>query len=819
MSLPFTPLLSFLMLPDVLTRWPRTATLLRHLEHWSATGAVSPVGLQRAQALIGARPADRDWLSMARLLMLWLGALLAATGVVCLIAANWPAMGKMARLGSIQGLLVITVAAAVALRRHPTTFHTLLWLASALLGGLLALVGQIYQTGAHAWQWFAVWAALMLPWTLASRSAVLWLTWAVVVNLALMMGLQLRSGGWWSVPALTLVQHATIMTALNLAMGAAWLLAGRRLPWMAAPTGPRLLALTALGWITITLLERILSGSSSTATVWAWVAWLATAATLWLAYRLERRDLSLPAMVILAAIGVITTTVIETLSLRDHNVLVLLGLAILVALLASAGVAVLRKLAARDARRAAALAPTPTPVQPMATDTLAPDAAADIPTPEALWERLTREGITHAVAAADSGSSSNAAPSGVPPSGVPPSGMPPSGMPPSNVPLVQSPTGGDTVSAPRYDTSPHTEAFHTSNATGAAALVALPGIHNTTDATPLALRALLAGAAWLSALLLGAAAAGVLSLFGTNERALLPIAALLCALAVTGVRAYPAGFLHQMATAGGLAGIGLALIAIEAWFDLALNNTQAEWMMWLVGVVLALGMYRLTPGAALLRLGCGLYVALAVAFVEVPGPNLPALRTLILAAGASALWLAAGTAPWPAWRNPRPTIARPGLLPLAWAFIGGAMGCAFWLTAVSGTLLASEPDTPISQASLFLIALLPALTAAVLLNNPADDRPRGLALGLPLLLAALCLALLPAPGVALGLTWLVLGAGMARATLLVAGTATLLVSLSMHYYQLDVTLLEKALRLSAAGGMLLLLSGLLSRSAPAGSQP
>ena len=41
-------------------------------------------------------------------------------------------------------------------------------LAAALLtGGLLALIGQTYQTGADTFELFATWAALILPWVLA----------------------------------------------------------------------------------------------------------------------------------------------------------------------------------------------------------------------------------------------------------------------------------------------------------------------------------------------------------------------------------------------------------------------------------------------------------------------------------------------------------------------------------------------------------------------------------------------------------------------------------------------------------------------------
>ncbi len=41
-------------------------------------------------------------------------------------------------------------------------------------GALLALIGQIYQTGADIWQLFAIWVALIIPWVVISGSNACW---------------------------------------------------------------------------------------------------------------------------------------------------------------------------------------------------------------------------------------------------------------------------------------------------------------------------------------------------------------------------------------------------------------------------------------------------------------------------------------------------------------------------------------------------------------------------------------------------------------------------------------------------------------------
>ena len=49
--------------------------------------------------------------------------------------------------------------------------------AALLVGALLALVGQTYQTGADTFELFAVCAAAILPWVLVACFPTLWVLW------------------------------------------------------------------------------------------------------------------------------------------------------------------------------------------------------------------------------------------------------------------------------------------------------------------------------------------------------------------------------------------------------------------------------------------------------------------------------------------------------------------------------------------------------------------------------------------------------------------------------------------------------------------
>lgn len=108
-----------------------------------------------------------------------LAALLLGAGLIFWVAANWQAQTRQFKFLLIQALLLASVLGALAWPRGRTA---LLLLATLALGGLLAFIGQTYQTGADPWQLFAAWAALALLWVAAARSDALWALWVLIVG-------------------------------------------------------------------------------------------------------------------------------------------------------------------------------------------------------------------------------------------------------------------------------------------------------------------------------------------------------------------------------------------------------------------------------------------------------------------------------------------------------------------------------------------------------------------------------------------------------------------------------------------------------------
>lgn len=97
-------------------------------------------------------------------------------------AYNWSAMGKFFKLGLIEAGVAVCVVSAYWLGLSKLTGKVLLLSASVLLGVLMAVYGQTYQTGADAFELFVGWAALIFGWVVVSEFAALWFFWLILVN-------------------------------------------------------------------------------------------------------------------------------------------------------------------------------------------------------------------------------------------------------------------------------------------------------------------------------------------------------------------------------------------------------------------------------------------------------------------------------------------------------------------------------------------------------------------------------------------------------------------------------------------------------------
>ncbi len=166
------------------------------LLHWAEQQQLSAQQLKQTPLPLHA--SVTDWLDLANKLLLFVAGLLLFAAVVFFFAYNWPLMHHLSKLALAGSAVLVTGAVAMLSAADSVLQRAALFSCSLLTGALLALIGQIYQTGADIWQLFAAWAALITPLVLLSKSRASYLLWFVLMELSLWRYLDTSSLFWLS---------------------------------------------------------------------------------------------------------------------------------------------------------------------------------------------------------------------------------------------------------------------------------------------------------------------------------------------------------------------------------------------------------------------------------------------------------------------------------------------------------------------------------------------------------------------------------------------------------------------------------------------
>jgi uncharacterized membrane protein len=198
-------------------------------------GVLSPAALERASRLAVATPEPAAWRRFLSTVLLGFGSLLVLSGVIYFFAYNWQALHRFGKLGLVLAAITGACIAAWRLGEGLSGQFALLF-AAVLVGPLLAIYGQAYQTGADPYGLFLGWSVLILPWVVLARFAPSWLLLLLLVDTSLVLYWEQAVGG--NVPWLLLT-----LAGVN---GAAWVahewLARRGLAWLQGRWLPRVLA-------------------------------------------------------------------------------------------------------------------------------------------------------------------------------------------------------------------------------------------------------------------------------------------------------------------------------------------------------------------------------------------------------------------------------------------------------------------------------------------------------------------------------------------------------------------------------------------------
>ncbi len=278
--------------------------------------------------------ADNPEAGRARNIAALVSGALIAFGIICWIAANWASLHRLTKIGLVGStLFVAALVAAVAPRiRIPA-----LIVATATTGGLLALIGQIYPSGADAWQLFFYWMLLSLPFALAARHDAIWSLWTIIAITAIQLWnvqegrLDSEAFGDWA-PAWALsIFLAIVLTPTT---------------WTERLLGPtrwafRIAVIAAAGLVLTTAIIGSFGNQDSMVLAALALLALAVLALIWL----RPRDLGLVALVLLAFDILLIWRVAELIAPTSTGIDSLFLISLLAIGVIGASVVILRRIA------------------------------------------------------------------------------------------------------------------------------------------------------------------------------------------------------------------------------------------------------------------------------------------------------------------------------------------------------------------------------------------------------------------------------------------------------------------------------------------
>ena len=252
-------------------------TLRKQIINLIEQGKIPADKIDAALSTVKITPAPNDWRAFLDAILLWLGGLALAFSAVFFIAYNWDDIGRFAKFGMVEVLIVLAVGSYWKLGENKTIGKVSLLVATVFLGVLLALYGQTYQTGADTWQLFFTWALLMLPWAIVSRFPAIWIVWVVLINLSIVLYHQTFRDTLW------------LIFAFNTITLIIWEYLALRWHWLSERWGARLLATGSgipITWLCMTAIFEYQDGNAISGLVW--VAWLGA---MYYAYQKIKPDL------------------------------------------------------------------------------------------------------------------------------------------------------------------------------------------------------------------------------------------------------------------------------------------------------------------------------------------------------------------------------------------------------------------------------------------------------------------------------------------------------------------------------------------------
>ncbi|WP_421810391.1 DUF2157 domain-containing protein [Flagellimonas sp.] len=171
--------------------------IISRCSNWSEKGV--------SKTLTDAVYADKSsWLAFLRLLFLGIGVSFTVAGIIFFFAYNWADLNKFVKLGLMEGLVLLVSLGALFFKTNPLIKKILLTAAAVLIGASLAVFGQVYQTGANAYDFFLAWVLFITLWVVISRFAPFWIIYIALINTTVFLYADQVAKDWSEIFVLTL---------------------------------------------------------------------------------------------------------------------------------------------------------------------------------------------------------------------------------------------------------------------------------------------------------------------------------------------------------------------------------------------------------------------------------------------------------------------------------------------------------------------------------------------------------------------------------------------------------------------------------------
>jgi uncharacterized membrane protein len=245
-----------------------------------------------------------DWHWLLRMLFLALGFGFLASGILFFFAYNWADIPKFGKIG----IAALGVATPVVLSLLPNLSEllrkSLLTTGAFLVGPLFGVLGQIYQTGANAYDLFFAWTLFIVVWALVVDFAPLWLLFVGLLNISIGLYAE-QVAGSWDFPFTYMV-----LFAVN---GLAAVLTHLVPYWKLRPPYPswltKVFALAAVGCATVACFTAIMEEGSRVAGLYVLIVAVVFGLTRW--YAIKHQKLFYPVIMAFSLITIGTAVIIQ----------------------------------------------------------------------------------------------------------------------------------------------------------------------------------------------------------------------------------------------------------------------------------------------------------------------------------------------------------------------------------------------------------------------------------------------------------------------------------------------------------------------------